>query len=121
MPTMGMITSIGAVFLLANSQHSADPAHNATCYPAHNATYEATDGPKHLISGARTSTGTMAGAWSDTLSARGGRYGIERDDPDNKFQMRLHLSSPPASHKHAVAVTAVSATIPTTSSKCAFI
>jgi hypothetical protein len=92
---MGMITSIGAVFLLANSQHSADPAHNATCYPAHNATYEATDGPKHLISGARTSTGTMAGAWSDTLSARGGRYGSQRDHPDNKFQMRLHVLSPP--------------------------
>jgi hypothetical protein len=61
--------SVGAVFLLANSQHSADPAQKATCYPAHNATHEAADGLKHLISGARTSTGTMAGTWCDTLSA----------------------------------------------------
>src|SRR5580700_490105 len=83
MPTTGMISSIGAV---ANSHHSADPANNAACYPANNAAHEAADGPKHLISGARTSTGTMAGAWSDTLSARGGRYGSERDDPNNKFQ-----------------------------------
>jgi hypothetical protein len=37
----------------------------------------------------------MAGAWSDTLSARGGRYGSQRDHPDNKFQMRLHVLSPP--------------------------
>jgi hypothetical protein len=99
MPTMGMMSSysVGAVFLLANSQHSADPAHNATCYSAHNATYEATDGPKHLISGARTSTGTMAGAWSDTLSARSGCNGSERDHSDNKFQMRLHVCFPPPS------------------------
>jgi hypothetical protein len=80
--------------LLANSQHSADPAHNTTCYPAHNTAHEAADGPKHLISGARTSTGTMAGAWSDTLSARGGCYGSERDHSDNKFQMCLHLYLP---------------------------
>jgi hypothetical protein len=98
MPTTGMMSSIGAV---ANSQHSADPANNAACYPANNAAHEAADGPKHLISGARTSTGTMAGAWSDTLSARGGRYGSERDDPNNKFQRHLHLLSPPASHKNA--------------------
>jgi hypothetical protein len=83
--------------LLANSQQLADPARNATCHPAHNAAHEAADRPKHLISGARTSTGTMAGAWSDTLSARCGRYGSERDHSDNKSQMRLHVSFPPLS------------------------
>jgi hypothetical protein len=39
----------------------------------------------------------MAGAWSDTLSARCGRYGSERDHSDNKSQMRLHVSFPPLS------------------------
>jgi hypothetical protein len=99
MPTMGMM--VGAVFLLANSQHSADPADNATCHPADNAAHEAADRPKHLISGAGTSVGTMPGAWSDTLSASGGCYRSERDHPDNKFQVRLHVLSPPTSHKNA--------------------
>jgi hypothetical protein len=40
-PMMGTIFSlmyrhrVGAGFFLANSQHSADPAQNPTCYPAH--------------------------------------------------------------------------------------
>lgn len=103
---MGMMSSIrhrcsvGSVLLLANSQQLADPARNATCHPAHNATHEAADRPKHLISGTRTSTGAVAGAWSDTLSARCGRYGSERDHSDNKSQMRLHVLLP-AFHKTA--------------------
>ena len=89
--------SVGAVFSIGYSQHCADPAKNATCHATHNSTYNTADGSKYLVPGARTNIDTLAGAWCDTLSVRGGCYGSNGNHPNDNSQMRLP-SDPPCFH-----------------------
>jgi hypothetical protein len=48
-------------------------------------------GSKYLVPGARTNIGTLAGAWCDTLTVRGGCYGSNGNHPNDNTQMRLHV------------------------------
>jgi hypothetical protein len=83
--------TVGAVFLLTNSERAADPAQDAPSNPAHNSTHEAADRAKYLIPSIGTSTRAITDARRDTLSLRSGCYGDERDCTGEKFETRIHV------------------------------